>query len=418
MRDMDGRDTRGRGMRDTPSLMGDADRPLYMEHEAASERSSRAWVGIAAFALIAALSGYGWHLYTTPATVEPFPVQSPTRDLAATPPAPDTSAPNTTTPSNQATAQPAITQPPAASPPPPAPAQSLATVGQIATPSDAAANATHDPANTPFRINGPGTAPPAKPDAPKADTARTDTPAPRKEAALDIAPPKPPKAVPNATQTPPSLPPVKLTPPAPVALTPPAPPSPPTPEPALATTVPRPPVSSPMTAEPPTNGPVSNGPVATGRPLPLNRASLPADRDITAPVLRPPNAPSLNPPATNDAPAQQAPAAAMLAPNPTPLAPPPSNAPNSNAPNANAPNTVTVDGVTYVSGQEPHALGTLSSTQPPANDGSTPPPAAPAPTPQPYAAAPYAPLSDTGAPLPNDVIIAPNGQISVPSGQQ
>ena len=79
-------------------------------------------------------------------------------------------------------------------------------------------------------------------------------------------------------------------------------------------------------------------------------------------------------------------------------------------------NTVTVNGVTYVDGQQPQALGTISAPTPDASNVPTPLALSPIHTQPANAAQPYTP-PDNSAPLPNDVIIGPNGQMSVPSGQ-
>lgn len=101
---------------------------------------------------------------------------------------------------------------------------------------------------------------------------------------------------------------------------------------------------------------------------------------------------------------------------PGPLAPVPTAADNA-APPLGA-NSITVNGLTYIEGQQPHALGTLTTATPAAAASSAPVPLAPpqhaaAPAPQ---TAPYAPPSDSSAPMANDVIVAPNGQMSVPTG--
>ena len=137
---------------------------------------------------------------------------------------------------------------------------------------------------------------------------------------------------------------------------------------------------------------------------------------------------------SREAPAAYPPRPQQLAPQEHPpsvatRSPPPAYAaPNAAAPaDAGAPphgpNTVTVDGVTYVDGEQPHALGTLNGSP----DGSNVAmPASAAPTPlQPaspaspaYSPRPYTPVDrDGGAPLPNDVIILPNGQLAVPNGR-
>ena len=403
------RDMRGRTKNE--KLTADADRPLYLSRDASEERSSRAWIGIAVLAVAAGLGFYGWRLYTAPVTVEPMPVastpsntpadasSSATPSLAATPPA------DTTNPG----APPSVTPPPA---------QALSSVGQVATPNAADNAAATPPATQPFSINSPATAasaPPPKPASPPVKAAEakpdtSDTAPPRKEASLDIAPPKPPRALPDTDK---GLAPIKLSPPKPAMLTP--PPS-AMPQPAQS----QPDLTQPDLAEPalPTPAPsvatattaprsFDNGSAATGRPLPLSRTSLPADN--TAPALRPPSA--MTPPANDNAPAAQAPSLAGPASLPAMAAPPA----------ADQPNTVTVDGVTYVNGQQPHALGTLSSSEPPAASdasGATPAPLPTIDVPSSSRAVPYTPPSDASTPLPNDIVIAPNGQMSVPAGQQ
>jgi hypothetical protein len=97
------------------------------------------------------------------------------------------------------------------------------------------------------------------------------------------------------------------------------------------------------------------------------------------------------------------------------------NTARSNAgPPPNAPDTVTVDGITYVNGQEPRALGTLAGPPQAASTDPSMTPSAPAPSRAPaYSTRSYAPADrNGGAPLPNDVIILPNGQMAVPNGQQ
>ena len=121
--------------------------------------------------------------------------------------------------------------------------------------------------------------------------------------------------------------------------------------------------------------------------------------------------PNPQPPA---APATPQPVAAETS-APGPLAPVPTAADNA-APPLGA-NSITVNGLTYIEGQQPHALGTLTTTTPAAAASSAPTPLAPqpvaAPAPQ---TAPYTPPADSSAPLANDVIVAPNGQMSVPTG--
>ena len=116
---------------------------------------------------------------------------------------------------------------------------------------------------------------------------------------------------------------------------------------------------------------------------------------------------------------REPPAAVYAAPpRPTRQSVPPDNL----GPPPSAPDTVTVDGLTYVNGQEPRALGTLGGPpQAASNDAVMPPDlSAVAPPPRPaYTARPYTPTEhEGGAPLPNDVIILPSGQMAVPDGSR
>ncbi|HEY3916297.1 MAG TPA: hypothetical protein VGL83_00815 [Stellaceae bacterium] len=99
---------------------------------------------------------------------------------------------------------------------------------------------------------------------------------------------------------------------------------------------------------------------------------------------------------------------------PGPVAPVPTAADNA-APPLGA-NSVTVNGLTYIDGQQPHALGSLNTTVPAPAASHAPTSLTPTPAAAPAAqTTPYTP-SDSAAPLPNDVIVAPNGQMSVPTG--
>lgn len=98
---------------------------------------------------------------------------------------------------------------------------------------------------------------------------------------------------------------------------------------------------------------------------------------------------------------------------------------------ARAPETVSVDGLNYVAGEQPQSLGTLGEA--PATDAPTPlmpqqaaqsaPQSSYAPAPQSgYAPGPNPGLRPyqpqwSGAPLPNDLVILPNGQMMVPANQ-
>ncbi|HWE73572.1 MAG TPA: hypothetical protein VG328_10470 [Stellaceae bacterium] len=155
-------------------------------------------------------------------------------------------------------------------------------------------------------------------------------------------------------------------------------------------------------------------PQASGQPQQLNRNNAPAaypppppQQFQQQPQQPPPNFATRSPPAN-------------LAPDnggQYTRAPNYGAAPNDGSPQPGSPDTVTVDGVTYVSGQEPHSLGTLAGQpQDASSDAPMPPavPAMPAPS-RPPATRYYAPSDhDGGAPLPNDVIILPNGQMAVP----
>jgi len=92
---------------------------------------------------------------------------------------------------------------------------------------------------------------------------------------------------------------------------------------------------------------------------------------------------------------------------------PAATAPADLGPPPNAPDTVTVDGTSFVNGQEPRALGTVGTAPPQSASMNAPPPSASA-----YAMRPYTAVDrNGGAPLPNDVVILPNGQMTVPANQ-
>src|ERR1700761_2604271 len=111
-RDLNDREPRNLDQRSHPRsprderLVADEERPIYLEQEAKDQKSSRAWIGIAAIAFLAGFGVYGWHLYTQPVTVEPMPLP----DAASNPAPQDKATPldNTaTTPSPGDTAPPA-----------------------------------------------------------------------------------------------------------------------------------------------------------------------------------------------------------------------------------------------------------------------------------------------------------------------
>ena len=254
--------------------------------------------------------------------------------------------------------------------PPPPPKKTISEAA--ASPGNLGAPVTPPPAATqPAVAPAPALTPPPKRDAAKADTPKRDVP--RKEAA--ITPPKPaPAPAPQDTAP-------QDTPPA---------------------------VTQPAAAPAVSAPPRVRQPQATGQPQQLNR-----------------NAPAAYPPPQQPSTEQQP------QPNFATRSPPPVNAAPNNAgqnnlgqnnagPQPGAPDTVTVDGVTYVNGQEPRSLGTLGAQPQAASNDGTMPPGIPAPpvqsAPPGYSTRYYAPADrDGGAPLPNDVIILPNGQMAVPN---
>jgi hypothetical protein len=291
--------------------------------------------------------------------------------LAAMPAAPDQ------TPTRDVEATPQPKSAPAEPPPPPKKSisEAAANPGNLGPPVTPPPEAATQPVVAP----APVLTPPPKRDAAKADTPKRE--APRKEAA--ITPPKPvPAPVPQDAAPQDVAPPVVAQ-----------------------------PAAAPAVSAPP---PRPRPPQATGQPQQLNRS---------APAAYPPPQQQQQ----QQAPQQQQ--QQQQQPNFATRSPPPVNAPistgpnntgqNNAAPQPGSPDTVTVDGVTYVSGQEPRALGTLSG-QPQAANSDAPmspvAPALPAQSPPNSSTRYYAPSDhDGGAPLPNDVIILPNGQLAVPN---
>jgi hypothetical protein len=165
---------------------------------------------------------------------------------------------------------------------------------------------------------------------------------------------------------------------------------------------------------------------------PPRPAPAPAPQEIgPPPVTEPAAAPAVTPAPRryrSQATAQPQPlsrnAPADYAPPPQRQSAPQQQDTDNAGPPPGTPDTVTVDGVTYVNGQEPHALGTLGAGPPQAasNDDGMPSYAPPVPqraAAPAYSARPYTPAEhDGGAPLPNDVIILPSGQMAVPDGQR
>lgn len=374
--------------------VADADRPLYLYMPPDAKRGHAAfgWITLAALGVIAVAGGYAWHLHNAPAPALPQDTgyltppgadQGSPPDLAPTQPL-ATGNGAAPTPAMPAAAAPAAIAPPPAAqaiatPPTPKSVPSEAPPPPRKTISEAASEtAGHAPAPPPERAAHDLAT--AVPQPVKHEAPRTETP--RKDTALEL--PKPHIEAPTHDERP-----ARVEAPTHVE----------TPAPAVATTA-APVLTPPRAIVPPPVPQTFSGPAATGAPLPLSGAAAPAYQNqnaTAAPVLHMP---------------QQAPAAS-LAPAPDASQPP--------AAGTNGTNTVTVDGVTYVNGEQPHALGTLNGP-PPATDASVPPlPTVSVPsTPQPLSATPYTPPSDSSsvAPLPNDVIIQPNGQMTVPSGQQ
>ena len=363
----------------------EAERPLYhhLFDEQDNRRGGFGWLAaFASVAVIAVGAGYAWNSFMSrpaPATLFERPglaargntgyttppqptsntdiganIVSPPAPLAATPPA-------TTLPT--ATDQPATKDVAAApepksvpSEPPPPPKKTIseaaANPGSLGPPAIPAS-----PPPAPAAKQQPAAAPaPAVTPPPKREAAKADTPkreAPRKEAS--IAPRRP-----TATPQPEQLAPEDIAPP---AVT----------EPAAAPAV-TPPVRR-------------TRPQATVQPQPLTR-DAPA-----AAYAPPPKRIGRQQPQRND------------------LGPPPS-----------ASDSVTVDGVNYVNGQEPRALGTLGAApQSVSSDPGMPSYAPPTPlqplAPPAYSPRPYIPTEhEGGAPLPNDVIILPSGQMALPNG--
>ncbi|HEX4192925.1 MAG TPA: hypothetical protein VHY80_07495 [Stellaceae bacterium] len=302
----------------------------------------------------------------TPAPLAPAP-------LTSTPP-------DTTPPTRDVAVAPQPKDVPAAPPAPPKKtiAEAAANPGNLGPPVTPPPSAAQ-PAIAP--------APVVTPPAPTHETPKRE--APRREAA--ITPPKPVPAPAQHDTQPQDVPPSAVTQPA----------------------------AAPAVSAPP---PRRHEPQATRQPQQLNR---------NAPAAYPP------PPQPQQQPQQQQPNFATRSPPPANFAPdnsgqnnagPNYGAPNNAGPNyagpANAapqpgPDTVTVDGVTYVNGQEPHALGTLGNQPQAASDAPMPPGVPYLPAQSPPSTRYYAPADrDGGAPLPNDVIILPNGQMAVPNGQQ
>lgn len=346
------------------------DRPLHLSEDADPGGGSIfGWLALAAVIVVVG-AGYAWHVYSPAPSA---PVQGYT-----TPSQPASNAADTT-PANPPPAQALgaagqASAPAAAVPDVPA-AQSVATAptpkSLPATPVEAPRKTISDAAaEHPLTTTTPPSADTTTPAVPEKHDEKKPAPALRKDSALDQ--PKPRTAATTPEPPMPNLP----------------PPSPQT-------------AAAPASVPPPTPVPQTfSGPAATGKPAPLTPAAAGQNFNLT-PFLRP-ETPA---PATATAPA------------PAPVQPP---AAASASPAPEGGNTVTVNGITYVNGEQPQALGTITAPA----DGAAPN-AAGAPTslapPTPTSSAPadngltpYTPSN--GAPLPNDVIITPGGQMAVPSG--
>jgi hypothetical protein len=212
------------------------------------------------------------------------------------------------------------------------------------------------------------------------------------------------------------------------------------PEQPVAQTPPPAPLAPPTKPELDSFPALANAPAAT---MPAPRPALPlANREISEPhAVKPvPSEPAtasttapirLRPPEMTTTPASPPPPVQPVRTTPAEsLAPPSDNAVISARPSlapAADSDTVTVDGVTYIRGREPQALGTMAEPPPsdPASVGTAPLPlpVANAPTTltpyQPPDHTPYQPPETNSRgralPLPNDVVILPNGQMAIPN---
>ena len=168
--------------------------------------------------------------------------------------------------------------------------------------------------------------------------------------------------------------------------------------------------------------------MTTATPAPITPpADTAAPRPLAPQVFTPPPA---TPRSTTAAPPQNL--TLPMAPPQNFTSPPNDNAVLGTRPSATPSgdqDTVTVDGLTYIRGREPQALGTMA--EPPPSDPSVsvnaPPPPMPMPastTPgmTPYQVPDHTPYQSPETngrgnqlPLPNDVVILPNGQMAIPN---
>lgn len=372
----------GRGAKKAGPMVDADDRPLHLSEDV--ERGGGGIFGWLALAVVIVVVGasYAWHVYS------PAP-QAPVQGYTT----PPQSTPNTanTTPANPPSAQ-ALGAAGQVTPPTPSvpEAQSVATAptpkSLPPTPVEAPRKTISDAAaEHPLTTTTPPGADTTKPAAPATHDEKKPATPPRKDSALDQ--PKPRTAA--ATPEPPMP---NLPPPSPQTAT--------TPQTATA------PASVPQPAPVPQT---FSGPAATGRPQPLSPAAAPANQAATAPAGSAQNfnlAPFLRP--------QTPTPATATAPAPAPVQPPAASA----SPAPGGANTVTVNGINYVNGEQPQALGTINAPMPDATGTPTPlaPPAPISSAPASNGLTPYTPSNN--APLPNDVIITPSGQMAVPSGTQ
>ncbi len=360
----------------------ESERPLYhhLFDEQENRRRGFGWIAaLGSVAVVAIGAAYAWHNFmarSAPAGLYEPPgfttrnngtgYMTPTQPTDAGAGSDTGAAPSTlattppASPAQQPTrdvaAAPAPKSVPVEAPPPP-----KKTISEMAANPGSLGPPVANPAPTPPAAKQPVVAPaPILTPPPKHDAAKPETPkrdALRKDAS--ITPPKPAPAPAPQDSSPPAL-----------------------TQPAAAPAVTAPPPRQFAPRAPNSQAP---GAQATGQPQPL----------------------------TGNAPAAYAPPSQPQAPQQL------SQPGNAAGPQPNGPDTVTVDGVTYINGQEPHALGTLAGPPQAANSDASLPATPVQSAPPGYSTRSFAPADrDGGAPLPNDVIILPNGQMAVPNGQQ
>jgi hypothetical protein len=261
----------------------------------------------------------------------------------------------------------------------------------------------HADANPPPSLATFGQAPPPSASIPPA-------PAPAPAPATAAAPPSPPMTVPPAPSPKPAL--TASAPPKPAATTEATPAPAPAPQaaaPAVAPAAASPPVKQPAMTQPPPHTPALATPQPQPQPPPqpqpqAHRATPRRDDDTLANLP-----PSRDPEVLR----QQREAGAATDATANPL------------PQPAAPDAATSDDLGYVDGQQPRPRGTIDEAAPVATDAPTPlapqqavqsaPPSDNA-TASNAGLRPYTPAWN-GAPLPNDLVILPNGQMMVPAGR-